>query len=239
MDSKLTVFLRAGTTSFSNLLLQTYKNLQLTDEQMMLIIHILAFQNEGKGFPTIAELEGRMAADKEKIASMLQFLVKNLYLEIEERHEENGVRSEVYNLNPLYKRISRLMEDEARDQTTQDHREKRDQLYTVFENEFGRPLSPIECEMLTMWTEEDRYQEELIKTALKEAVISGKINFKYIDRILHEWQKNQIKTAREAKEYALRFRKYQRNHKKNKQVSGEDESHPPFPFYNWLEEENR
>ena len=67
-------------------------------------------------------------------------------------------------------------------------------LYSIFEAEFGRPLSPIEMETLIMWLEEDRYSVELIQLALREAVLSQVYNFKYIDRILLNWEKKNIRT---------------------------------------------
>ena len=35
--------------------------------------------------------------------------------------------------------------------------------------------------------------KDLIKEALKEAILSGVPNFKYIDKIVYEWNKNGIK----------------------------------------------
>ena len=57
-----------------------------------------------------------------------------------------------------------------------------------------------------MWLDEDQHSPEIIKAALKEAVISGKLNFRYIDRILFEWKKNGIKTVEQAKEHGKKFR---------------------------------
>lgn len=79
-------------------------------------------------------------------------------------------------------------------------------LYSIFEQEFARPLSPMEYETITGWIERDRYPEPLIVLALKEAVFAGKVNFRYIDRILLEWQRNSIRTVEQAKAYAQRFR---------------------------------
>ena len=66
-------------------------------------------------------------------------------------------------------------------------------LYTVFEKEFGRPLSPFECETLGMWEDQDQHHPNLIQAALREAVMSGKLNFRYIDRILFEWKRMVLK----------------------------------------------
>jgi len=114
-----------------------------------------------------------------------------------------------------------------------DQKEETD-LYTTFEREFGRPLSPFECESLAMWMDDDHHDPIIIKAALREAVISGKLNFRYIDRILFEWKKNGIKTIEQAKSYGRKFRQHQ-----NAQKTGKEEpkvSANPVPFYNWLEQ---
>jgi DNA replication protein len=84
--------------------------------------------------------------------------------------------------------------------------ERENDLFTVFENEFARPLTPMELETITAWLDKDKYKDELILAALKEAVFSGKLHFRYIDRILLEWTRNRVQTADQAKEYAQRFR---------------------------------
>lgn len=83
---------------------------------------------------------------------------------------------------------------------------RRRDLFTVFESEFARPLSPMEYETIVGWLDQDRYSDALIMTALKEAVFAGKVHFRYIDRILLEWHRNQIQTPEDAKAYTERFR---------------------------------
>lgn len=60
--------------------------------------------------------------------------------------------------------------------------------------------------MIIKWMDEDRYREELIREALREAVLSGKFNFKYIDRILFEWQKVNVRTLQELNVHREQFR---------------------------------
>ena len=51
----------------------------------------------------------------------------------------------------------------------------------------------MEFEILNGWLELE-YSEEIIICALKEAIYNGATNFRYIDRILYEWNKKGIKT---------------------------------------------
>ena len=69
-------------------------------------------------------------------------------------------------------------------------------IYTIFEKEFGRPLSSMEYEIIRAWHEKG-FSEELIIGALKEAEYNGVNNLRYIDKILYEWQRKGYKTMKE------------------------------------------
>lgn len=70
-------------------------------------------------------------------------------------------------------------------------------LYQAFETEFGRGLSPLETEKIGEWQEHLGFREDMILEALKRAVYRGKFSFAYIDTILHDWYKKNIRTAAE------------------------------------------
>ena len=85
-----------------------------------------------------------------------------------------------------------------------------------------------------MWLDKDGHSPALIKAALKEAVLSGKRSFRYIDRILFEWKKSGVKTVEEAQEKSRIFRLNQQKRytaKSNEPQKGDEQ----VPFYNWLE----
>jgi len=240
MDSQkqlLLNLLQEGSTPISNLLLSTYRQIGLTDQEMMLIIHLLHFQSKGDHFPSISQLEQRMSIKTEEIMRLLQRLVKQRYIYIEEKKEEKtGILYEKYNLTPLFLKIIKELERNYQmEQIEQHEQENKDQvrnMYQLFEKEFGRPLSPMEIELLTTWLDEDKYSDEMMIYALKEAVYSGKLNFRYIDRILFEWHKKNIRTAEQIKQHVKNFRLHQETDKKGKAASD-----PNFEFYNWLENE--
>jgi DNA replication protein len=220
MDSHILQLLQEGATSVSNLLLKRYKQMSMTDEEMMLIIHLLSFQQEGNRFPTLQELQERMSMTQMRLIQVLQKLIKEEWLSIDEYIDpQTGLRHEQYNLTPLYRKLyqnwreqlssSRIIEPftDSYAETAAGSLSQQTGLYAQFEQTFGRPLSPFEIETIQMWTEEDRYPEELIVTALREAATVGKLYIRYIDRILLEWQKQQITSVEEARHYSLRFRR--------------------------------
>lgn len=246
MSDVLLRMLEAGTTSLPNLLLQHYRQIGLLDEEMMVIIHLLAFKAEGKPFPTMHELEERLSTEASVVVKRLQRLVQQGYISIEETVDPSTrVRSEWYCFTPLHKKVIACLEGKAISEDIPDAARTNGSvknLYAVFEEEFGRPLSPIECENLAMWIDQDGYSEALIMAALREAVISGKLFFRYIDRILFEWHRNNIRTPQQAREYSLKFRKHQQRSGQTLQqglptVAASGALPQEFPFYNWLEEE--
>ncbi len=66
-------------------------------------------------------------------------------------------------------------------------------LVDTFEIEFARGLSPLEIETIQQWKTEYKYEDDIIILALKEAVKSNVLSFRYIEGILHNWKKNGVK----------------------------------------------
>lgn len=81
-------------------------------------------------------------------------------------------------------------------------------IYDYIENNFGRTLSPVEYEEISKWED-----NELTRYAIKNAVLNGKCNIKYISRILESYAKNGIKTVVQAQNEEEKFK----NQKEQKQ----------------------
>ncbi|WP_128894394.1 DnaD domain protein [Longirhabdus pacifica] len=197
-----------GTVSVPYTLLKTYHALQLSEIDVMLIIHLMAYRdNEQRDFPSLEELQARMSVKSDKITDSLQKLMERKLLQIEtEVDHRSGIQYERYDLSLLYGQIAALLASQAESDSVNNTQETRNDIFTMIENEFARPLSPMELETISSWLDEDRYSEELIRTALKEAVFAGKLHFRYIDRILLEWSRNRVYNAEQAKLYTQKFR---------------------------------
>jgi DNA replication protein len=220
-----------GNLSIPNFLIAHYKNLKLTEAELVLILQVISFQSKGNYFPTPEELSTRMTISADICANMLRTLIQKGVINITDEYNREGIRYEKYSLKPLFEKLVDcfLMLKRTEESTLKQTAEA--DLYSCFETEFGRPLSPFEIETLGMWIDDDRHDAMIIKAALKEAVISGKLNFRYIDRILFEWKKNGIKTVDQAKSYGMKFRQ-----KTKTQTSITKPSSEPVPIYNWLED---
>lgn len=193
-------------------LFRYYAQLRMNETDVMLVLHVMAFQQkENKDFPTLEELQRRMSVTQEKIIAVLQKLLKEGLLSIDEVMDPaSGVHSEKYNWQPLLQRLAECRLEELRREQEElgaaEERKERSDIFSIFEKEFGRPLTPMELESISGWIDKDGYAEELILAGLKEAVFAGKVHFRYIDRILLEWQRNRIQTVEQAKEHSQKFR---------------------------------
>lgn len=228
MDQKelMKYWLEEGTVNVSKLLLTHYTRLNLTETELVLILQLNHFIEKGIHFPTPEEISDKMTITAAECARILRKLVQMQYIAIEE-DEQPGY--EKYSLQPLWEKFLDVLLLEKRKEELQQTWNHEQDLYSCFEQEFGRPLSPLECETLAIWIDQDGHTPVMIKAALREAVISGKLNFRYIDRILFEWKKQGIQSIDQAREYSQRFR--QGKH----QISQPKKSHKAVPFYNWLE----
>ncbi|GHH98216.1 DnaD domain-containing protein [Neobacillus kokaensis] len=232
MKSNVIAWLDEGNITVPSLLFSEYRNLNLNETELVLLLNILTFLEKGNYFPTPEELSRRMTITTAECNDMLRRLLQRGFLEIIDQYSNDGIRFEKYSIKPLWERLVELflVNHQLQVQETSKKTEEMD-LYTCFEKEFGRPLSPFECESLAMWMDDDHHDPVIIKAALREAVMSGKLNFRYIDRILFEWKKNGIKTLDQAKNHGRKFRQKQ----VQKNLPKEEAHNPSVPFYNWLE----
>lgn len=114
---------------------------------------------------------------------------------------DKNVREEYISLDSFYNKLSIIMMEDSNSL----NKDKSDTIFSFMESEFGRTLSPSEYEVIKAWISDDT-GEELIKEAVKEAVINGVSNLRYIDKILYEWKKKGIKTHEDVEKNKKRFR---------------------------------
>ena len=112
------------------------------------------------------------------------------YISIEMK-KNNGIIEEFISTDLFFNKISSLLLD---NQTNSDNND----IYTIFEKELGRTLSPTELETINKWTQSG-IEDELIIEALKEAVLSGVYNMRYIDAVLFNWTKKGYKKVSDVK----------------------------------------
>ncbi|EOI00623.1 DnaD domain-containing protein [Enterococcus moraviensis ATCC BAA-383] len=230
-------YLNAGETTVSNLVIENYQKIGLTDEEFLFWLQLFRSQAKGDLFPDLAAISLIMGKPIDVIYKLLNQLVSRGFLIIQTKQNEQGQMMDTYDLLPIFEKISLLKQKQTEQKQEQSSEETIKQLYQGFEKEFGRQLSPIELEMIGQWLETDHYQPELIRLALREAVLNQAYSLKYIDRILLAWERKNITTKEQVAEDQKR-RKQALIQKEIEQQGTQNEPIPKVTLHNWLNPED-
>lgn len=202
-----------GFTTISNNLLKYYSQLKLTETELVLILELEAWAQKNNTFPNNDVLAKTMTLSPIEISQLIQQLIDKDVLTLQQGRDREGKISNFYDLSPLYEKIDKLIDQQSSnsslstDRISNTHNVVRDPIQTLvrqFEIEFGRLLGPIERQQIAAWINIDHYQPEVIKMALREAVLAQVYNLKYIDRILLNWQRHNLTTPDQVKNFLQR-----------------------------------
>ena len=194
-------------------LIREYKKYGIKSECLALLIYLI--NREILIVCDYKKISQDLNINSKDLMIMLNELKENGILEIKVFKNDSGKLEEYISLDLFYNKVF-LNILESKEENFTD-------IYSKFESELGRTLSPIEYELINGWIE-CKYSEDLILEALKEAVFNGVNNFRYIDRILFEWNKKGVKNVEQAKKNKEKFESRKDN---NIEV----------PDYDWLSNE--
>lgn len=169
-------------------LLKYRTELNLDIDEFVLLVYLIN-QKDLVMFD-VNNLSSKLYMESNKVLELISSLNEKNYISIEMK-KTNGVIEEYISTELFFNKIESMILDSSKEETNND-------IYTIFEKEFGRTLSPTETEIISNWIESS-IPEELIKEALKEAILSGVHNMRYIDKILFEWTKKGYKEASDIK----------------------------------------
>lgn len=176
------------------ILFSKYNELKLSEEELMLIIYLINDQEQVFNPQKIGIFFKKSTP---KILEMINELITKDLIKIEIKIE-NKVHIEYISLEGLYKKLAFLVVNEKKQEKINEN------IYDNFEKEMGRPLSPIEFELINGW-QTSKISDELILLALKEAVYNGAVSIRYIDRILFDWSKKGIKSKADVQREKKKF----------------------------------
>ena len=178
-----------------------YKKLKMTEKELIVLIYMYNSQV----YLNPKAISDDLGMKIENVLDIIDSLEEKNIIKIDAIDKDN-LRCEMINYDSLYEKCAFLL----------DNKKDNNDIYSKYEKELGRPLSPMESEIISKWLEE--YDEELIILALKEAIYNGTTNFRYIYRIIFEWNKKGIKTEKDI----IENRKKYINDKKNVEIEDID-----------------
>ena len=174
---------------FRFLLLENYKKLKISENQLAIIMMVDHLIEHGNPFITADLLSLKMSLDIKEIDRLLADLLTRGLMEYA---TVNG--KTVTSLKPLNEKLYREFqisvskENEAKNSETISN--QLNNVFEQFQNELGRSLSPIEVSTIREWVSMG-YTDEVIIDALKEAINQGKKSIKSVDKILLTWAKRE------------------------------------------------
>ena len=210
MVDKLIEVLKNNNVTMPRLLLTNYKKLNINEIDVIILIYLI---NEKDLLFNPKKISSDLSMELETVLTSIDSLISKDIIALETIKKDN-IRNEYVTLNSLYNKLAfKVLNEEIK--------ETKNNLFDVFEKEFGRTLSPTEYELIGGW-QSGEFTDELILLALKEAVYNGVFNLRYIDRILYEWKKKGIKNKEDIEKERQNF--------KNKKIDNE------IVDYDWLNE---
>lgn len=156
-------------------------NMPLND--FLLLIYFI--NNNGISFEP-EKISTDLGLTMDNVMMSFNNLVSQNIITLESKNDNNGKIIDIVSLDEFYNNIDKRINEEL-------NIKEKSNIFDKIEMEFGRDLSPIECEIINGWLDTDN-SEELIFGALKEASFNGVKNLRYIDKILYEWGKKGFKT---------------------------------------------
>ena len=172
---------------FRFLLLENYKKLKISENELAIILMIDHLVGQGNPFITADLLSLKMSLDIREIDSLIADLLTRGFMEYATLNGKT-----VTTLNPLKEKLYREFqitiskENEAK--SNERINTELNNIFETFQNELGRALSPLEISRIREWVALG-YNDETIINALKEALSKGKKTLRSVDKILLSWAK--------------------------------------------------
>ena len=172
---------------FRFLLLENYKKLKISENELAVIFMIDHLVDHGNPFITADLLSLKMTLDVKEIDAIIANLLTRGFMEYV---TVNG--RTVTSLNPLNEKLfSNFALSVSKEAENKKGKEKMlSNIFQSFETELGRTLQPTEVSTIREWVNLG-YSDEVIINALKEALAQGKKSIKSVDKVLLSWAKRE------------------------------------------------
>ena len=174
---------------FRFLLLENYKKLKISENELAIIFMIDHLVSQGNPFITADLLSLKMSLDIKDIDELIADLLTRGFMEYTSLNGKT-----VTSLNPLKEKLYREFEMSISKENERKGdpkiNEELNNIYETFERELNRQLSPLEISRIREWVSLG-YSDETIINALKESLSQGKKSLRSVDKILLSWAKRE------------------------------------------------
>lgn len=171
-----------------NIILPTYllglmNELKISLQELIFLCYLETFGHDAPLNIDLFHQELNFSIDE--IMEIISSLTDKKLIEEKVIKNDKGISEEYLSIDNFSNKV--LMNVIEQDKTTTENSD----IYSIIEKNFGRVLSPIEYETIKKWLD-NGIKEETIKSAVKEAVLNGVFNIRYVDKIIYSWGKKKI-----------------------------------------------
>ena len=220
-NSKLVDIFKNGNIVVPLYLLKNYKELNLEMDEFIFLMYLYNLGDKFLFDPN--KFSNELGIDTTSIMNYIGILTDKGLIRVEVLKNDKNVMEEVVSLAGFYDKLTCLTVGEV----TKESDTVNSNIFELIEKEFGRTLNSSEYEIIKAWLD-DNYSEELIKEALNEAVNNNVSSIRYMDKILYEWAKKDIKNAED-----VHMMKNKRRDNEEKDIEIDTEVFD----WNWLDDE--
>lgn len=165
-----------------NFLIKVALELKLSLNETILLVY---FMNQEEPTLNIENITSNVYLTEEEIMQAYSRLIGINLVTVKVIKKENGMRKEIISLDNIIRYVTT-------DITKKHATVEKENLFDVFEREFGRTLSTMEFEIINEWMDSG-FSKELILEALKESIYDGYRSLKSISTKLEYWKEKGYK----------------------------------------------
>ena len=166
------------------ILVDNYKKLGLNENELSIILVTNSLIQKGVDFITPDIIALKMTLDFQEIDTCFTNLIKKDILTLECSEKLH------ISIEPLKKKLISIFYDEIKKETSNPTNKEQDDIFVLFETEFGRALSQFEVNTIKDWFEQGN-TAATIKEALNVATLAKVKTIRYIDKVLLEWKRRE------------------------------------------------
>ena len=170
---------------FRFLLLESYKKMQIREDELAVILMIDHLIGQGNPFVTADLLSLKMTLNVRDIDLVLANLLTRGFIE----YVSKGKKT-ITSLDPLKEKLFREFQMKSSfDEQSKKSKEVNkmiNNIYSEYEKLLARPLSQVEFSHIREWVSYG-YSDEMIINALKECLSKGKKSLRSVDKVLLSW----------------------------------------------------
>jgi DNA replication protein len=217
MKEQILKILSSKKMVLSTYLIKVALSNELNLNEFLLLVY---FDNSFNSTLDLELIGNALGLDESTVMEAFNSLMLKGLINIESTKDLDNRMQEVVTLCGVYDFICDDVEEVSKEEVKVD-------IFKTFEKELGRTISSMELEMINGWLSTGT-SEELILGALREAVYNGVTNFKYIDRIIYEWEKKGFKTMDDVSKHLMSRRENKSN---NESISKTEQE---VADYDWV-----